>query len=364
MRQIKSSYIITIVIALLLLTGMASCKRKSGPAPDAAGADELPIVMVEELVPRDLNEYISVSGKLEGKNDVTMVSETSGSILKLYKKLGDRVAQFDKIGVVGNTEFGLRLQQAKAAQRAAQAALETAQLNLTASEALFNKNVISQAEYNSAIAALNGASANLEGANANLSAAQKAYDNSYFVAPAAGVISKLMVTEGQYVSYGTPIVYITDNRDLVIKTGVGESQIGKLRQGQSADIYLAGSEKTVKGVISGLGNRPLPGAANYSLEIRLLSSSGLQPGMVANAKILSGVYKSQLYTSINNISEQYDRSYVFTVDADNKIVRKEIQTGKVTGENVIILSGAEAGDRIVTTGTENLEDGVTVQVRS
>jgi RND family efflux transporter MFP subunit len=360
--MIKSKYVIIALSAVLLLSATLSC-RKGNPGPAQQGKEEKQTVMVEELVPRDLNEYISVSGKLEGSTDVIMVSETSGNLMTLYKKLGDRVEKLERIGIVNSEEYGLRLQQAKAAQKSAEASLETARLNLAASEGLFQKKIISQAEYNSAVAAVNGASAALEGANANLQAAQKAYDNSYLVAPAAGIISKLFVTAGQYVTFGTQIAYITDNKSLVIKTGVGESQIGKLKQGQSAEVFVQGSEVAAKGVISGLGIRPLPGAANYPLEIRLLSSKGLQPGMVATARILSGVFKDRLYTSINNISSEYDRYYVYTVGKDNRVSRREVQVGRVVGENVMLLSGVEAGDRIVTTGTENLEDGAVVEIR-
>ncbi len=364
MRQIKSSYIITFIITMLLLTGMASCKRKSVPGTGSAGPDELPIVMVEELAAQDLNEYINVSGKLEGSGDIIMVSETTGRLLKLYKKLGDRISKGERLGMTDNEILRLQVEQAEAAKLSAESALENARLNLTASENLYQRQSISEAEYNGAVTAFKAAKAAADGARAGLEAARRNYDNSFLTAPVSGVISKLMAVENQYLTMGTQIAYITDNQNLVIKTGVGESQVTRLNHNQPVEITVPGNDKTVKGVISGIGSRPLPGAANYSLEIRLLSSAGLQPGMVASARILSGVYKNQLYTSINNISEQYDRKYIYTVNADNQVVRKEIQTGRVIGENVIILSGAEPGDRIVTTGAENLEDGVTVQVRS
>jgi len=353
------------IILLLAAALLISACNKSKSAPDRRmGRNDSQPVMVEELIPRTLDEYITVSGKLEGGTDITMASETSGRILQLYKKLGDKVIKGEKIGMVDNEVYRIRLDQAEAAKLSAEAALETAQLNLNTSERLFANKTISQVEYNSAISAFKGAKANLDGAKANLEAARKAYDNSYLVAPEAGIISNLMVSVGQYVNNGTPIAYITDDKVLLIKTGVGESQIGKLKQGLSADIYAPGKDKAVKGFIRGFGNRPLAATANYPVEIQLSNTSGLLPGMVVTAKILSGRYKDRLYTSVNNVIKEFDRTYVFVVNDKNLAIRKEVKLGQIIGENIIILSGVEVGEKIVISGMENLEDQTEVQVRS
>ncbi len=353
--------IIVILTAGFVLTGLASCGRKQVRSMRSTG--EKQVVMVEELKLSDLNEYITVSGKLEGSNDVLMVSETTGRILKLYKKLGDRIAKGERIGSTDNDVYRIQLDQAEAAKLAAESSFENARLNLAASENLYQKTSISAAEYNAAKAAFKAAKAGLDGATAGWEAARRNYNNSFLVSPADGVIAKLMALEGQYITYGSQIAYIANNSSLVIKTGVGESQISKLKQGQSAEISVNGAAQSTRGIISGVGLRPLPGAANYSLEIRILDSRGLQPGMVATARILSGTVKNQLFTSINNIFKEYDRYYVYTVNNANQAVRKEIKTGKVIGENVVILSGLSAGEKIVTTGAENLEDGISVEIR-
>lgn len=340
-------------ISLLLITAsvmIAAC-NKSNSAPDKKPVrDDKQPVMIEVLQPRTLNEYITVSGKLEGATDVSMSSETSGRILQLYKKLGDKINKGEKIGMVDNEIYRIRKEQAEAA-------LEIAQLNLTTSENLFASKAISQVEYNNALAAFKGAKANLE-------SAVQAYDNSYLTAPESGVISNLMVSVGQFINYGTPIAFITNDNILIIKTGVGESQVGKIRKGQQVNIFAPGKDEPVKGFIKGYGIRPLLSSASYPVEIQLNNASGLLPGMVVTARILSGTYKTQLFTSINNIIKEYDRNYVYVVNDKDVAVRREVILGKIIGEDVIILSGVDIGDRIVVSGMENLEDDTPVQIRS
>ena len=226
---------------------------------------------------RTLDEYISVSGKLEGSTDVNMTSETSGRILQLYKKLGDKVAKGEKIGKVENDVFLNRLEQAEATKLSAEAALETAKINLDTAEALIKTQSISQAQYNTTLSAFKSVKAALDGAKASLEAARLAYNNSFLAAPEGGTISNLMVNVGQYINQGTPIAYITDDRTFLIKTGVGETQIGKLKKGLAADIYVPGKELPVKGFIKGFGIRPLTTSATYPLEIQLNSTSGSLP---------------------------------------------------------------------------------------
>ncbi len=340
-------------IALLLITAsvmIAAC-NKSNSTPDKKPVrDDKQPVMIEVLQPRTLNEYITVSGKLEGATDVSMSSETSGRILQLYKKLGDKINKGEKIGMVDNEIYRIRKEQAEAA-------LETSQLNLTTSENLFVSKAISQVEYNSALAAFKGAKANLE-------SAVQAFDNSYLTAPESGVISNLMVSVGQFINYGTPVAFITNDNVLIIKTGVGESQVSKIRQGQQVNIFAPGKDEPVKGFIKGYGIRPLPNTANYPVEIQLSNASGLLPGMVVTARILSGTYKTQLFTSINNIIKEYDRNYIYVVNDKDVAVRREVVLGNIIGEDVIILSGVDVGDRIVVSGMENLEDETPVQIRS
>lgn len=357
-------YLMLLMVISLGLMSITACKKgKDIKENKPVGAEKQP-VMVETLQPRSLSEYITVSGKLEGSTDVTMVSETGGRILAIYKKLGDRVAKGERIGMVDNDVYKIRLDQAEAGQLSAEASFETTRLNLTTSENLLKNKSISQVEYNAALSAFKGAKAGLDGAKAGVESARKAYENSYLVSPEAGVISNLMVSAGQYLNPNTPVAYITDNKVLMIKTGVGESQISKIKQGQSVQVTAPGKDAPVSAFIKGFGIRPLPTSATYPVEIQLSGNSGLMPGMVVTARILSGVYQNQLYTSINNIVKEFDRSYVFVIDTNNKAIRKEIQTGRIIGENVLILSGVSVGDKIVTSGMENLEDGTLVQVRS
>ena len=296
----KSSKLILLSLMILIL--VSACNRGGKPGPKAANTTQP--VMVEELELRSLSDFITVSGKLEGITNIVMSAESAGRVLQLYKRLGDRVAQGERIGRLDNEVSQIRVEQARSG--------------------------------------LSG---------------------SYLTAPESGTISNLNVAVGQFLAAGQPVATITNASRLILKTGVGESQIAKLRVGQTAVISMVGSSEQYQGRIRGFGISPLQGSSNYPLEIEISSPRNLMPGMVVSAKILTDTYNNLLYTDITNIVREYDKTYVYVVTPETKAEKRPVTLGNVIGEFVVIANGAEPGERIVTSGAENLEEGSLVEIR-
>lgn len=100
-----------IIAPALLLLALSACGKGKGPAPKMK--EDTQPVTVEELALRELDEYITVSGKLEGITNITMSSEAAGRVVQLYKKLGDTVRKGERIGRLDNDVYQYRLDQAR-----------------------------------------------------------------------------------------------------------------------------------------------------------------------------------------------------------------------------------------------------------
>lgn len=350
-----------LIFLLSLVLVLNACK--GGKPAAAMPKDEAQPVTVEELSLRPLDDFITVSGKLEGISNVTMSSEASGRIIQLYKKLGDYVKQGERIGRLDNDAYQYRYDQSEAALASAQSAFDNAQKNLNYAEESLKRGLISQAEYNTALSAFKGAKAALDGTRAGLETSRSSVAASYLTAPASGVISNLNVNKGQFVAAGAPVATITDASTLIIKTGVGESQIGKLKQGQTARISYPGKAEALSGRVRGFGISPLAGGATYPLEIEVFASKSLLPGMVVTAKILTDSYTDLLYTALTNLTREYDKNYLWVIENGKKANKREVTIGQIIGEYVLLESGVAAGEQIVTSGSENLEEGSLVEIR-
>lgn len=360
--QINRKIIYLLMIIVLLISACSKKQETKSKSTDVASR-EFP-VLLETAELRNLDEYITVTGSLEGKTDVALLSESSGKIVEMYKKLGDWVNKGTAIGRVDNSDYESTFQQAKASLVAAEASFESAELNYTSSESLYKNKQISQSEFSNSKSAYKNAMANYEGAKARVEQARKALDNSRFVASVSGQIVDLPVQVGQTVSPGIKIAGIVDTKNLMIKTGVGETFIRSVKQGASVDIRYQSSEKEYSGKISGIGLKPLSNTANYPVEISLSPNSDLLPGMVVEARILSNTYRNVIYTSLNNLIQEYDQYYVFIVDEQSVAQKVPVKIGTKVNESVIILEGIKVGDRIVYEGMENLESGTKVSIRN
>ncbi len=365
-NKMKIKYLL---ITLIVFSIMIGCGEKTEEKPDLSKKGKNNVeknipVMVEKIQPKNLEQFIKVTGKLEGWTDIVMTSETSGKIIEIKKRLGDRVAKGEEIGRIDNRDYEIQLKQSEASVLAAEASYESAELQMQASENLFKQNSISQVEYSQSKSAYKNALAGLNGAQAGLEKAQKAYDNSRFIAPVSGFITDISIEIGQTISFGQPVCSIVDSKKMIIKTGVGEKEVQKLQKGQQVTISNDGKRDIFYGKITGIGIKPVNNSASYPIEIEIDNPKGkLLPGMVIEASIQSKVFKDVIYTSMNNIIQEYDDYFAFVITKENKAERRKVTLGEKVGENVIITSGIKIDEKLVIEGVENLEDGSVVDIR-
>ncbi|MBN1948522.1 MAG: efflux RND transporter periplasmic adaptor subunit [Candidatus Cloacimonetes bacterium] len=352
---------IIIMSGLLLMSG---CGRNPSATANAQRSLKSVPVLVEKAVHRNLEEYIYLTGRLEGLTDILFLSETSGKVVIINKKLGEWIDQGEELGAIDNADYKSRLEQARASVLAAEAALDVAELQMQTSETLFRNGSISQVEYSRSLSSLKSAQAAYDGTRAAAEQAQKAYDNSRFLAPVAGFIAELHISPGEMVAPGSPLCSIVDSQKLKIKTGVGQKNVQKIKTNQPVMVRYPDSNLNLPGKISGIGIRPNRSSGLYPVEIELDNEKNLLfPGMIVEISVLSNIFQDVIYTSLNNVLQEYDNYYLYIVNEDGQAEKREIDLGPVVGENVVIRSGLNSQDRLVIEGMENLSQGTPVEIR-
>lgn len=321
-------------------------------------------VLINEIKRQDLKEFVTVSGTLSGIVDVTMMSETSGTILEIYKSLGEYVEKGEEIALLDNDHIRIQFEQAQASVLASEANLATANSSFNASAQLFKDGSISKMEYDNAVATLKQAQAGLAGAEANLEASKLSFEKSRLTAPVSGYIASTELEVGNNVSQGTKLLTIIDYTKLKLKTGVNESELFSLKKGQAVTIKSELSNQTLKGIITGIGMKPLANSSTYPIEIEANNPKGkFAPGMVVVGEILSKTYRNLIFTSLNHVLDDYGKKFVYVIDAENKAEKRVVELGSIIDENVIIKSGLNEGDRLVTEGMEMLNEGSPVEIK-
>jgi membrane fusion protein, multidrug efflux system len=359
------------IFRIALLMVLTSLVVNACGKPEAKGngqfseqtREEAILVMVQEMQSQNLDKYIRITGKLEGITDVNLLSETNGKVLEIYKNLGDWVNKGDAIGRVDNVDAENQLKQAEAALMAGEANLESANISFQVAENLYAKEMISESEFLQSKSAQKNAQAGFNGLLASVEMARKNYENSEFVAPVSGYIAELNLEVGEMVSAGKQIAGIVNSNKLMIKTGVSESDIAYVKKGDNVKIEYHGRE--YEGKVTGVGIRPASGSNNYPVEIILENPQKiLFPGMVIEGQIFSQTFEDVLYTSIENLREKYDQTFVYVINNENRAEIRTITLGEKVANNVIITSGLEVGDKLVIDGIDSLTENALVEARS
>ncbi|MCD4829196.1 MAG: efflux RND transporter periplasmic adaptor subunit [Candidatus Cloacimonetes bacterium] len=353
-----------LLLTVLLLAACQKPEAGTGQKPTEKERELTVPVLVQEVQPRDLRQYVNITGALEGVTDIVMSSETNGRVVELHKSLGDWVNNGEAIGRVDNESQRILVDQAEASMLAAEAAFEAAQRDWQAAQDLFARESISEWEHTQKKSAHKQAQAAFSGAQAGLELARRAYDHSRFVAPVSGYISSLNIEVGQSIGMGQPVCSIVNPRRLIIKTGIGESHIAGITNGTTVNIEHSVLDKPVEGRITGVGIKPVNGGANYPIEIVLDNrDEKLFPGMVVDGRIESEVFEGVLYIDKNAVLEEYSGDFVFLVLDDFSVEHRKVHLGRQIGDQVIIKSGLEAGDILVVQGMENLQESSQVVIR-
>ena len=339
------------------------CKKSQSPQRSFMQTRE-ETVLVEEVEYRDLNEYIRLTGVLEGKTDINLTSEVTGQIVEIFTNLGNTIRVGEPIARIDNSDYQALYDQAEVALLSAEANLIATEAIYRANEVLYEGRKISEVEFQNSVAAFKNAQAQLSGATATRDSRKRTLDQTQFVSPVFGEIVDLPIKIGQTISSGQKVAGIVDVKNLVLKTGIGENVVSNIQRGQAAIITHRNSELTFSGKVSGIGFKPLSSTANYPVEIEITDTKGyLLPGMIVSGEILSVVNRNVVYTLQSNIVREFDENYMYVIDEENIAHKRKITLGKQVVENVIIDSGLSKGDIIVVEGSDKIADGVKVETR-
>jgi HlyD family secretion protein len=404
----KSIYILVGVVAVVLiaLIGLKKSGKignsDDGKVVEVANADEMTII-----------ETVSATGKIQPEIEVKISSEVSGEVIELPIKEGQQVKKGDllvkinpDIYVSGVNRTEATLSTTKAGLSQADAQVKEAKANYDRNKTLFDKGVISKAEwdrvvsaYEVAVASKQSAYYNVASANATLTEARDNLRRTTIYAPADGTISLLSVELGERVlgtqqMAGTEILRVANLNNMEVEVDVNENDIVKINIGDEANIEVdAYLKKEFKGIVTSISNSASSAltadqVTNFKVKVRILKESyqdllegkpdnfsPFRPGMTATVDIITkrrekviGVpisavvikedttsVKKDIVAELEKEEKQQKGTYkpdqkfecVF-VKVGDKAKLRVVKTGIQDDTNIEIISGLKKGEEIIT----------------
>ncbi|TAK96769.1 MAG: efflux RND transporter periplasmic adaptor subunit [Verrucomicrobia bacterium] len=334
---------------LFLLAGLlliaAGCGRKTEPAPPLS----LPAASVRlqaiESVKRVATE--EVVGTVRAKLRSVIEAKVSGKIEQLLVVPGQQVKAGEVLAVIDAREVKARYDQAVALRQQADADLK----RLTS---LFEQKILSQSEFDNAQAKARVAVAAVTEAETMLSYTKVA-------APFAGVITRKHADVGDLATPGKPLLDMEDSTALRLEADVPEAVVGKLKLGDKLPVRISALETNLEGAISEIAPAADSASRTFLVKLDLPGAPGLRAGQFGRVAMPVGE-TSALRVPATAVVQRGQMEIVF-VARDGKARLRLVKSGKRIGGEVELVSGVEAGEKIVVEGAAGLVDGQPLTVK-
>lgn len=189
------------------------------------------------------------------------------------------------------------------------------------------------------------------------------YAKSPITCPISGSILSAPAKPGQKVQASSVITKIGDIENLQISAKIPERYVAELAVGQKAEIKLE-AYPDVSFSASVVRISPVVDSATRTKEIILnfdKKDSRINAGMFAKVKLFTSVYKGTFAIGQDSIVSNSDKNYLFVVNDDDTVSKREVTLGKNVDGYYQILSGIEFGETVVTEGMLTLYEGAKVR---
>lgn len=359
--RIMKRRILTAFAAFVAVFGIVSCKQ----APEEVHTSFETIT----LAPVDIEIPYDFSATITGRNDVSVMPQTSGQLMTVCVAPGQKVKKGDKLFIIDNRKAGQILTAARADLAAAEAQCSSALLEYESNKNLYEKKIVSEYMLNTSRNDYNRALAAVEQAKAAVANAKLNLEFCTITSPVNGVVGDIVNNPGDQVSEMTLLTVISGNtemkasfsiaetllKELVEESGSLESLVANLPE--ASLILKDGTEYPHKGRVQNISGVVDKATGSLTLEAFFPNPDGfLFSGIQGNVRIVSS-YEDILIAPISSLVRVQDKAFVYKVK-DNCAESAIVEFAEVgNGKDVALLGGVSAGDVIVAKGAVNVYDG-------
>jgi RND family efflux transporter MFP subunit len=347
------------IATAVFLTTLAACSKKEAPQ------EPLRSVKLLTVAGTDLNITGDYSGEVRAQVESRLGFQVAGKLVQRPAEQGQRVTAGQLLALIDAKDYQLSAQAAAAQVVSAQSQRDLALADFKRFEALKAQNFISGAELERREANLKAADAQLNQAKAQAQAQTNQAGYARLTASQSGVITGVDAEVGQVVSAGQPVVRLAHDgpRDAVF--AVPEAMALTLKVGQKMKATLVSTGQTLQGKVRELAASADPVTRTYAVKLALEGSERLPLGSTVNVQALQlpGSQAGVIKLPTSALRQEGAGTAVWVLDAASMtVLSQSVQVGMVDGNEVVITSGLQPGQQVVSAGVHLLSPGQKVTI--
>lgn len=338
---------------LLFMSSVLIFSCSTNKTEENANAEKLvPAVSATEAKAVEYSEQIRTTGRLAFNNEYQLSFKTGGIVESVYVKEGQAVT-------AGTVLASLKLNEIEAKTSQASIAVEKAKRDYDRAKALYIDSV-------STLEQLQNAESQLQNAQQDLQAAQFNQNQSKIIAPANGIIQKILMKENEITGAGNPIIIFgAENQGKVLVANISDVDVVKIEIGDKATFnFDAFHETEFTGKVIEIAGMANPTTGTYEVKIQVNDTDNqLKPGFIGSAIITSSKVSQWIEIPIEAML-QADKKTAVVYKVENELaIKQNIHIVKIKNNKLLISSGLFENDKIIVEGFGKLQ-GDSISVKS
>ncbi len=334
---------LTILSAFIFLTGCSDDEKSGSKSMEQIQKEEGIPVVVETVAPQRFEKFLTFFGKFRGIKETTVGAMIGGRIEKIHVRPGDYVKKNQIIIEFPEDAPASQYQQAKTAY-------ENSKRTYERMKALYEKGEIAKAQF--------------EGAETKYLVDKRNYETMKDMlkldAPYDGIITEIMVHEGDNVKAKKPLFTIAQLNKMKIRIWLSEKERMQLKKGMKVFATVGG--KTFSGTVADLSLSVDPMKQAFYADLLFDNSKReIMAGTTADIKIIIYENDNAIVVPRNLVKKEDSKYYVYVADG-NKAKKRYVTVKNENGILYEISSGLKPGDKLIVKGTARLTDGIKIKV--
>lgn len=338
----KKIFLAGSIISILTSCGGSGETKSGSESNDSTSNDKTKTVELLSLSPQVFNNFIDIQGKVDADENVTVNAEMPGTVAKVNVQLGDAVSTGQVLA-----ELDSKVIQQGIAEL--QNALDLANTMFEKQKNLWEQKIGTELQFLSA----KNQKESLEKKMATMIEQLKM---SKIISPINGIVDAVDIKLGQATMPGLPAIRVINMNSLKVRGEVSESYLARVKSGNEVIIIFPDMSDTVKTKISYAAKVISPLNRTFTATVNLDGKKEYHPNQIAIMKIIDYTNPKAIVIPIGAVQKAEEGNFVFICEG-NKAKKVKVKIGKMYNGKAEILEGLKEGDKFISKGFQELNEG-------
>jgi membrane fusion protein, multidrug efflux system len=355
----RPSNFFTLISIIFISANLLACSKKS--AENLEQKSQVTIISTTVSAVQSLEIREESLGTLEGLVDPTIAAEVAGKLIQVLAHPGNVVKKGEVVAYIESTDYNLQSTEAAAEVARLEALIANQSRTVDRNQKLVQKNFISQHALEDVTTQLTALQQQLDAAKARAQIVTRARNKTRLISPVDGVVQKQILSAGDYVKVGDPVLQIIGKQKLRAHLPLPESIASQLHAGLKVRLSTPTSDVQVISVVREF--KPLISETSRAMDViaDVNQQEGWQPGASVKGEIILGQHKDAVIIPEESVVLRPAGEVVYIIK-NNTAIQQLVKTGLRQDGMIEILEGLNPGAVVATDGAAFLSDQAKVTV--